>query len=195
MTTPSRMVIWGANDRTTGVVGSGTAGAMKGGVGARGRASRVETASLFAVDRSPRGKGWLVVREAWWSRAGGAGRAMRPTRAWLVALKRWRLARWVQNSFRAPSPAHLTPGSQHPDRSDNYDPCYSTVATLTRIPTIAPGPVQAIVFTSRMNPNKETTHAIFSTSRNFPWALKARRSGPWESALSQITTQARMRPI
>src|SRR5450755_484959 len=142
MTTPSRMVIWGANDRTTGRGGSGTAGAMKGGVGARGRASRVETASLFAVDRSPRG------RVARGSRgvvvASRAGRAMRPTRAWLVAVKRWRLARW---SRTPPAfPAHLTPDSQHPDRSDNYDPCYSTVATLTRIPTIAPGPVQAIVF-------------------------------------------------
>jgi hypothetical protein len=49
----------------------------------------------------------------------------------------------VQNSS-GPSPAHLTPGSQHPDRSDNYDPCCSTVATLTRIPTITMEPVQTI---------------------------------------------------
>src|SRR5450631_4416560 len=105
MTTPSRMVIWGANDRTTGRGGSGTAGAMKGGVGARGRASRVETASLFAVDRSPRG------RVARGSRgvvvASGAGRAMRPTRAWLVAVKRWRLARWSRTpSGPFPRPPH-----------------------------------------------------------------------------------------
>ena len=50
----------------------------------------------------------------------------------------------VQNSS-GPSPAHLTPGSQHPDRSDNYDPCCSTVATLTRIPTVAVGPRQVVV--------------------------------------------------
>jgi hypothetical protein len=67
MTTPSRMVIWVANDRTTeGVVGSGTACDE----GSRGRdarrcASRVETASLPLV---------IARHEVWSSPARRAGR-------------------------------------------------------------------------------------------------------------------------
>jgi hypothetical protein len=138
MTTPSRiMVIWGRTTERRGRGGGRNGWGNEGWPGwGRGRASRVETASLFAVDRSPR---WLVVREAWWSRA-GPGERCDPTRAWLVAVKRWRLARCSRNSALRASPAHLTPGSQHPDGSDNYDPCCSTVATLTRIPTVALGP-------------------------------------------------------
>jgi hypothetical protein len=96
MTTPSRYGHLGSERPNDGVLGSGTARAMKGGrVGARGRASRVErTASLFAVDRLATGKeGWLVVREAWWSRAGPGERCDPLARGW-VAVKRWRLARW-----------------------------------------------------------------------------------------------------
>ena len=84
---------------------------MKGGRvgGARGRASRVETASLSPL--IARHERWLVVRKAWSSPERGPGERC-DLRAWLVAVKRCGV--WSRTRPSGPSPAHLTPGSQHP---------------------------------------------------------------------------------
>ena len=73
------------------------------------------------------GEGWLVVREAWWSRA-GPGERCDPTRAWLVAVKRWRLARWSRTRPSGPPPptsrrAHNIPRSVRELRSVLFNCC------------------------------------------------------------------------
>jgi hypothetical protein len=175
MTTPSRYGHLGRERPNDGVLGSGTARAMKGGrVGARGRASRVErTASLFAVDRLATGKeGWLVVREAWWSRAGPGERCDPLARGW-VAVKRWRLARWCPELGPPglPRPPHA--GLTTSDGSDNYDPCCSTVATLTRILTaVALGPNQTGVLNGIGEPDVD--RGLLEVGRGFGAQLVCR---------------------
>ena len=67
--------------------------------GARGGASRVETASLSLLIARHEGGGGM--RDAVVAR-GVAGRAMRPTRAWLRRVRRGVTARWLQSSAGRP---------------------------------------------------------------------------------------------
>src|SRR5437660_12552856 len=86
MTTPSWMVIGETNDRTTERSEAVTAGNEgRPGRGARGGVSRVETASLsLLIARHEGGGGMQDVVVG----ASLAGRAMRPTRAWLRRFRR-----------------------------------------------------------------------------------------------------------
>ncbi len=60
-----------------------------------------------------------------------------------LAVKCWGADAVVQNSALRPPPPTPDAGLTTSDRSDNYDPCCSTVATLTRIPNVAVGPSSA----------------------------------------------------
>jgi hypothetical protein len=74
MTSPSRMVIWGVNDRTT----KGLAMKVAGFGGVWLCVARLDRFAV-AVDRSPRSVD--LARERSWKAASVAWRAMRPTRA------------------------------------------------------------------------------------------------------------------